>query len=133
MLALVSTAEAEGKTVPGAVMEARWVGLLAAKSFERVEFGWLELDVAADGWRVAASTDRVFGKALGVLADGWVASAVLAGLVPGLSGLLPAVFGEAGDALTFPFCNGPEDFDEADDCDVAAVWDDVALCGGVDV
>jgi len=136
MLALLSTAEADGKTVPGAVMEARWVGLPAAKSFERVEFGWLELDADADGWLVAASTDRVFGKELEALTEGWGASAVPAGLVAGLSALLspllPAVFGEAGDALTFPFRKVPGDCDKADDGGVAAVCD-VALCGGVDV
>jgi hypothetical protein len=47
MSALLSTAEAEGKTVPGAAMGARWVGLLAAKSFEFVEFACVELEAVA--------------------------------------------------------------------------------------
>jgi hypothetical protein len=76
MLALVSAAEAEGKAVPGTAMEARWVGLLAATSFECVEFAWVELEavVAGDGWRTAGSTDKVFGKELEELADGGVAA-----------------------------------------------------------
>lgn len=47
-------------------MEARWVGLLAGKTLERVEFDPLELD----DWLVAMSTDKVFGKGLEALTDG---------------------------------------------------------------
>jgi hypothetical protein len=71
MSALLSTAEAEGKTVPGAAMGARWVGLLAAKSFEFVEFACVELEAVAvaDDWRIALSTDKVCGKELEAFAD----------------------------------------------------------------
>ena len=65
-LTLRLTPEADGKTVPGAEMEARWVGLLAGKTLERVEFDPLELD----DWLVAMSTDKVSGKELEALTDG---------------------------------------------------------------
>jgi len=65
-LTLRLTPEADGKTVPGTEMEARWVGLLAGKSLERVEFDPVELD----DWLVAVSTDKVFGKELEALTAG---------------------------------------------------------------